>query len=96
MRRPTKFGSKGGIEKGNKEWGKVPRGDLRVRSRGRGLSSLRGIPHSMQEVSRVLRGWLLIEYVMVVERETTYGGLAHCGVYSRLDLSLREVLSSNQ
>ena len=50
----------------------------------------------MQEVSRVLRGWLLIEYVMVVERETTYGGLAHCGVYSRLNLSLREVLSSNQ
>ena len=96
MRRPTKFGSKGGIEKGNKEWGKVPKGDLRARSRSRGLSSLRGIPHSMQEVSRVLRGWLLIEYVMVVEQETTYGGLAHCGVYSRLDLSLREVLSNNQ
>ena len=96
MRRPTKFGSKGGIEKGNKEWGKVPRRDLRVRSRGRGLSNLRDIPHSMQEVSRVLKGWLLIKYVMVVERETTYGGLAHCGVYSRLDLSLREVLSNNR
>ncbi|RVX19278.1 Transposon Ty3-I Gag-Pol polyprotein [Vitis vinifera] len=49
LRRPIKFGSKGGIEKGNKEWGKVPRGDLRARSRGRGLNSLRGIPHSMQE-----------------------------------------------
>ena len=95
MRRPTKFGSKGGIEKGNKEWWKVLRGDLRARSRDKGLNSLRGIPHSMQEVSRVLRGWLLIEYVMVVERETTYGGLAHCEVYSRLDLSLKEVLSSN-
>ena len=44
----------------------------------------------MQEVGRVLRGRLLIENVMVVERETTYGGLAHCGVYNRLDLSLRE------
>ncbi|RVW33109.1 hypothetical protein CK203_114633 [Vitis vinifera] len=84
LRRPTKFGSKGGIEKGNKEWGKVPRGYLRARSRDRELSSLRGIPHSMQEVSRVLRGWLLIEYVMVVERETTYGGLGHCGVYRGL------------
>ena len=49
----------------------------------------------MQEVSKVLRGWLLIEYVMVVERETTYGGLAHCGANNRLDLSLREVLSSS-
>ncbi|RVW69179.1 Retrovirus-related Pol polyprotein from transposon 17.6 [Vitis vinifera] len=27
-------------------------------------------------------------------RETTYGGLVHCGVYNRLDLSLREVLSN--
>ena len=44
----------------------------------------------------MLRGWLLIEYVMVVERETTCGRLAHCEVYNRLDLSLREVLSSNQ
>ena len=96
MRRPTKFGSKGGIEKGNKEWGKVPRGDLRVRSRGKGLSNLRGIPHSMQEVSRVLRGWLLIEYVMVVEQETIYGGLAHYEAHNRLDISLREVLSNNQ
>ncbi|XP_034695617.1 uncharacterized protein LOC117921767 [Vitis riparia] len=41
LRRPTKFGSKWGIEKGNKEWEKVPRGDLRARSRDRGLSSLR-------------------------------------------------------
>ena len=40
--------------------------------------------------------WLLIEYVMVVERETTYGGLAHCEAHSRLDLSLKEVLSNNQ
>ena len=95
MRKPTKFRSKKGTKKGNKEWGKVPRRDLRVCSRGRGLSNLRNIPHSMQEVSRVLKGWLLIEYVMVVERETTYGELAHCEVYSRLDLSLKEVLSSN-
>ena len=96
MRRPTKFGSKVGIEKGNKEWGKVPRRDLRVRSRGRGLSNLRDIPHSMQEVSRVLKGWLLIEYVMVVDQKTIYGGLAHCEAHSRLDLSLREVLSNSQ
>ena len=27
MRKPTKFGSKEGIEKGNKEGGKVPRED---------------------------------------------------------------------
>ena len=49
----------------------------------------------MQKVSRVLREQLLQEYVMVVERETTYGGLAHCGANNRLDLSLREVLSSS-
>ena len=80
MRKPTKFGSKRGTEKGNKEWGKVLRGDLRARSKGKGLSSLRDIPRSMQKVSKVLKGRLLIEYVMVVERETTYGGLAHCRV----------------
>ena len=57
---------------------------------------MRDIPRSMQEMGRVLKGRLLIEYVMVVEQETTCGRLAHCGVYSRLDLSLREVLSSNQ
>ena len=68
MTKPTKLESKSGTEKGNKEWGKVPREDLRICNRGRGFSSLRGIPHSMQEVSRVFRGWLLIEYVMVVER----------------------------
>ena len=96
MRKPTKFGSKEGIEKGNKEWGKVPMGDLRARSRGRGVSSLRGILRSMQEVRRVLKGRLLLEYFMVVERETTYGGLAHCRVHSKLDLSLREVLSSSR
>ena len=96
MRKPTNFRSKRGTKKGNKEWGKVPRRDLRVCSRGRGLSNLRNIPHSMQEVSRVLKGWLLIEYVMVVEWETTYGGLAHCGMYSRLNLSLREVLCNSQ
>ncbi|RVW90805.1 Retrovirus-related Pol polyprotein from transposon 17.6 [Vitis vinifera] len=45
LTKPTKLESKSGTEKGNKEWGKVPRG----RSRGRGLSSLRGIPRSMQE-----------------------------------------------
>ena len=76
MRKPTKFGSKRRTEKGNKEWEKVPR----ARSRGRRLSNLRDIPHSMQKVSRVSRvliGWLLIEYVMVVERETTYGWLTH-------------------
>ncbi|RVX13480.1 Retrovirus-related Pol polyprotein from transposon 17.6 [Vitis vinifera] len=78
LRKPTKFGSKRGTEKGNKEWGKVLRGDLRARSKGKGLSSLRDIPRSMQKVSKVLKGRLLIEYVMVVERETTYGGLAHC------------------
>ncbi|RVW72097.1 hypothetical protein CK203_054752 [Vitis vinifera] len=33
----------------------------------------------MQEVSRVLKGWLLLEYVMVVVRETTYGGLPLAG-----------------
>ncbi|XP_034708980.1 uncharacterized protein LOC117932042 [Vitis riparia] len=48
------------------------------------------------EVSRVLKEWLILEYVMVVEQETTYGGPAHCGVHSRLDLSLREVPSSSQ
>ncbi|RVW59177.1 Transposon Tf2-2 polyprotein [Vitis vinifera] len=66
-----------GIEKGNKEWGKFP--GRSQGAAGRGLSSLRGIPHSMQEGSRVLRGWLLIEYVMVVEQETTYGGLPIAG-----------------
>ena len=86
---PTKFGSKGGIEKGNKEWGKVPKGDPRACNRDRGVSSLRGILRSMQEVSRVLKGWLLLEYVMVVVRETTYGGLAPCRVHNRIDLSLR-------
>ena len=96
MRRPTKFGSKGGIKKGNKEWGKVPKGVSRARRRGRRLSNLRGIPRSMQEVSRVLKGRLLIEYVMVVERETTYGGLAHCGAHSRPDLNLKEVLNSSR
>ena len=50
----------------------------------------------MQEVGRVLRGRLLIENVMVVERETTYGGLANCGAHSRLDRSLREVPSSSR
>ena len=44
----------------------------------------------------MLRGRLLIEYVMVVEQETTYEALAHCGAHSRLDISLREVLSSSQ
>ncbi|RVW39784.1 Retrovirus-related Pol polyprotein from transposon 17.6 [Vitis vinifera] len=92
LTKPTKFESKMGTEKGNKEWRKVPKGH----SRGRGLSSLRNIPRSMQEVGRVLRGWLLIEYVMVVEQETTYEGLAHCGAHSRLDISLREVLSGTQ
>ncbi|RVW72383.1 Transposon Ty3-I Gag-Pol polyprotein [Vitis vinifera] len=53
-------------------------------------------PRSMQEGGRLLRGRLLIEYVMVVEQETIYGGLAHCEAHSRLDLSLREVLSNNQ
>ncbi|RVW68327.1 Transposon Ty3-I Gag-Pol polyprotein [Vitis vinifera] len=91
LRKPTKFKSKGegGIEKGNKEWGKVPRGDPRAHSRGRSQQS-EGILRSMQKVSRVLREQLLQEYVMVVERETTYGGLAHCGANNRLDLSLRE------
>ncbi|RVW13705.1 hypothetical protein CK203_087213 [Vitis vinifera] len=51
-------------------------------------------PRSMQEGGRLLRGRLLIEYVMVVEQETIYGGLAHCEAHSRLDLSLREVLSN--
>ena len=50
----------------------------------------------MQEGGRLLRGQLLIEYVMVVEQETIYGGLAHCETHSRLDLSLREVLSNSQ
>ncbi|RVW17664.1 Retrovirus-related Pol polyprotein from transposon 17.6 [Vitis vinifera] len=45
LTKPTKFKSKRGTEKGNKEWGKV----LRGHSRGRGLSSLRGVPRSMQE-----------------------------------------------
>ena len=92
MTKPTKFESKRGTEKGNKEWGKV----LRGHSRGRGLSSLRGVPRSMQEGGRLLRGWLLIEYVMVVDQETIYGGLAHCEAHSRHDLSLREVLSNSQ
>ena len=92
MTKPTKFESKRGTEKENKEWGKVPKG----RRKGRRLNSLRGIPRSMQEVGKVLRGRLLIEYVMVVEQKTTYGGLAHCGAYSRLDLSLKEVLNSSQ
>ena len=92
MTKPTKFESKRGTKKGNKEWGKV----LRGHSRGRGLSSLRGVPRSMQEEGRLLRGRLLIEYVMVVEQETIYGGLAHCEAHSRLDLSLREVLSNNR
>ena len=91
MRKPTKFGSKEGIEKGNKEWGKVPKRDPRVRNRGKGVSSLRGILRSMQEMSRVLKGRLLLEYVMVVVRETTYGGLAPCEVPNRIDLSLMEV-----
>ena len=50
----------------------------------------------MQKVSRMLRGQLLIEYVMVVERETTYRGLAYCEAYNKLDLSLREVLSNSR
>ncbi|RVW45638.1 RNA-directed DNA polymerase-like [Vitis vinifera] len=70
LRKPTKFGSKEGIEKGNKEWGK--------------------------EVSKVLRGQLLIEYVMVLGRETTYEGLAHCGAHNRLDLNLKEVFNSSR
>ena len=78
MRKPTKFRSKKGTKKGNKEWGKVPKGVSRARRRGRRLSNLRGIPRSMQDVSRVLKGRLLIEYVMVVEWETTYGRLTHC------------------
>ena len=92
MTKPTKFESKRGTEKENKEWGKVPKGHRK----GRRLSSLRGIPHSMQDVGRVLRGRLLIEYVMVMEQESTYGGLAHCGAHSRLELSLKEVLNSSQ
>ncbi|RVW68548.1 hypothetical protein CK203_063696 [Vitis vinifera] len=96
LRKPTNFRSKRGTKKGNKEWGKVPKGVSRARSRGRRLSNLRGIPRSMQDVSRVLKGRLLIEYVMVVERETTYGGLAHCGAHCRPDLSLKEVLNSSR
>ncbi|RVW31634.1 Transposon Ty3-I Gag-Pol polyprotein [Vitis vinifera] len=90
LRKPTKFGSKWEIEKGNKESEKVPKGDPRARGRGKGVSSLRGILRSMREVSKVFKGRLLLEYVMVVERDTTYGRLAHCGAYSRLDLSLRK------
>ena len=96
MRKPTKFGSKWEIEKGNKESEKVPKGDPRARGRGKGVSSLRGILRSMREVSKVFKGRLLLEYVMVVERDTTYGRLAHCGAYSRLDLSLRKVPSSSR
>ena len=62
MRKPTKFRSKRGIEKGNKEWEKVSRGDPKAHTRGKGLSNLRGIPRSIQEVSRVLKGRLLICY----------------------------------
>ena len=80
--------------KGKQRMGKSSQSH-RAHNRGRGVSSLRDILRSMQEVSRVLRGWLLIEYVMVVERETTYGGFSHCEAHSRLDLSLREVLSSS-
>ena len=50
----------------------------------------------MQEVSKVLRGQLLIEYVMVVGRETTYEGLAHCGAHNRLDLNLKKVFNNNR
>ncbi|RVW12525.1 hypothetical protein CK203_082467 [Vitis vinifera] len=45
---------------------------------------------------RLLRRRLLIEYVMVVEQETIYGGLAHCERTVGLDLSLREVLNNNR
>ena len=92
MTKLTKFESKRGTKKGNKEWGKVPRGH----SRSRGLSSLRGLHRSMQEGGRLLRGRLLIEYVMVVEQKTIYGGLAHYEAHNRLDISLREVLSNSQ
>ncbi|WJZ85816.1 hypothetical protein VitviT2T_005334 [Vitis vinifera] len=50
----------------------------------------------MQEVSKVLRGQLLIEYVMVLGRETTYEGLAHYGAHNRLDLNLKEVFNSSR
>ena len=96
MRKLTKFESKWGIENANKEWGKVSKLDSRAHSRDRRVSSLRGFFHYMKEVSRVLKEWLLLEYVMVVERETTYGGLAHYGAHSRLDLNLREVPSSSR
>ncbi|RVW37742.1 hypothetical protein CK203_116445 [Vitis vinifera] len=43
----------------------------------------------MQEVSRVLRGRILLEYVMVMGWEITYVGLAHCGAHNRLNLSSR-------
>ncbi|RVW95578.1 hypothetical protein CK203_039116 [Vitis vinifera] len=45
------------------------------------------------EVSRVLRGRILLEYVMVMGWEITYVGLAHCGAHNRLNLSLKEVPS---
>ena len=62
---------------GNKKWGKVPRGNPKASSRGREVSNLRGILHSMQEVGRVLKGQLLLEYVMVMEQDIIYGGLTH-------------------
>ncbi|KAL6345816.1 hypothetical protein AAG906_017571 [Vitis piasezkii] len=48
----------------------------------------------MQEGGRLLRGRLLIEYVMVVDQETIYGGLAHCEAHSRLDLGLGTVATT--
>ena len=63
---PIKFENKWGNRKMKQKKGKVPKGDLKANSRDREVSNVRGILHFMQEVSRVLKGRLLIEYVMVV------------------------------
>ena len=85
-----------GDRKGKQKIREVPRGNPRASNRGKEVSILRGILCSMQKVSRVLIGQLLLEYVMVVEQEITYEGLAHCGAYNRLDLSLREAPNSSR
>ena len=66
------FENKEEIEKGNKKWGKVPKGGPNINNRGNEASNMRDILRSMLEVSKVLRGWLLLEYVMVVEQEIIY------------------------
>ncbi|RVW13424.1 hypothetical protein CK203_102323 [Vitis vinifera] len=62
-----KSGNKEEIEKGSRKWVKVPRGGPSISNRGNEANSTRDILRSMLEVSRVFRGRLLLEYVMVVE-----------------------------